>query len=246
MSLKKYKKLHDACWTGNLETVMCFVSKGANIHMDNERVLRSAVVRNHLKIVKYLVSECAANIHIYNDNPVRTACESGYLKMAKYLISKGADIHAIGGYALREASRNGHLKIVQYLVSQCSANIHADYEIAARVAALNYSFGIVRYLVSHGASVSTILRYLIKSELDYYHLEIVAYLLSWGATDIFTIPKFYLSYADIWARGQERRRIRTQKRIYFWWIRRCFDMSAPSGIRMCLSNLDRHEKMCAS
>jgi hypothetical protein len=52
-------------------------------------------------------------------------------------------------------------------------------------------------------------------------------------------------YKYIYLKHYKRRETRAASRIYFWWIRRCFDMSAPSGIRMCLASLARHEALVA-
>ena len=44
---------------------------------------------------------------------------------------------------------------------------------------------------------------------------------------------------------QEKKRIRAQKKLYFWWIQICYDMDHPSGcgIRMAQKNLDVFETM---
>ena len=130
------------------------------------------------------------------------------------MISQGADIHFKNELALTSATFYGHLKIVRYLISECFANINE-----------NNSFYLARAFNNR-------------------YLEVMAYLVSQGVDASYLI-RFHRQYAVIWARGQERARIRAQKRIYFWWIRECHQMSAPSGIRMCLASLVRYESICA-
>ena len=80
---------------------------------------------------------------------------------------------------------------------------------------------------------------------EYEHLDVVAYLVSQGSPMAY-LNEFQRRYVSVYMKHYQRREIRAASKIYFWWILRCFDMSAPSGIRMCLESLARHEAMCTS
>jgi ankyrin repeat protein len=60
------KELIDASKEGNLELVQFVISKGANIHDQDDYVLRLASSYGYLEIVKYLV-ENGADIHADNN-----------------------------------------------------------------------------------------------------------------------------------------------------------------------------------
>ena len=44
-------------------------------------------------------------------------------------------------------------------------------------------------------------------------------------------------------RMQEKKLAKAQKKIYFWWIQICYDLSRPCGQRMAQKNLDVFETM---
>ena len=54
-----------------------------------------------------------------------------------------------------------------------------------------------------------------------------------------------LAYISFCQKMKEKKRIRAQKKIYFWWIQICYDMEHHSGcgIRMARRNLDVFESM---
>ena len=54
-----------------------------------------------------------------------------------------------------------------------------------------------------------------------------------------------LAYFAFCERMQEKKRIRAQKKIYFWWIQICYDLTRPCGLRMANINLNSFkELMC--
>ena len=54
-----------------------------------------------------------------------------------------------------------------------------------------------------------------------------------------------LAYFTFCQKMQEKKRIRAQKKIYFWWIQICYDMNHPSGCgkRMAQKNVEEFESM---
>ena len=77
-------QLINAAEDGDLIAVKYLVSKGADIHAENDWASRLAAENEHLTVVKYLVSE-GANIHTWNDYALRYAAENGHLPVVKYL-----------------------------------------------------------------------------------------------------------------------------------------------------------------
>ena len=172
------------------------------------------------------------------------ACKEGNLQNVKLAISQGADIHAENDRAVRLASYNGHLAVVKYLVSQ-SADIHADNDGAVRWAMENGHLDVVQYLVSQGADIHANADDAVLWASECGYLDVVAYLVSQGAPIPPNISKFQCNYISIYLKHYKCREIRATSRIYFWWIRRCYEMSRGSGIRMCLASLAEYETLCA-
>ena len=160
-----------------------------------------------------------------------------------YLVSQGANVRFNGDGALRYASLNGHLEVVKYLVSQ-GANITANNNWAVRLASKRGHLEVVKYLVSQGVDIQVFIICGVKQASITGHLELVKYLVSQGAptTHISEKAHQYLSFCK---RMEEKKRIRVQKKIYFWWIQICYDMEHPSGCgqRMADRNLAVYQSM---
>ena len=75
-------------------------------------------------------------------------------------------------------------------------------------------------------------------------LEVVKYLVSQGAPTT-AISKKAHQYLSFCKRMEEKKLIRAQKKIYFWWIQICYDLEHPSGCgqRMAHRNLAVYESM---
>ena len=171
------------------------------------------------------------------------ACKSGDLEAVKYLVSQGVDVQTDNNLAVQCASENGHLEDVKYLVSQ-GADVTANGNYAVQFASENGHLEVVKYLVSQGADVTADNNYAVRWASIRGHLEVVKYLVSQGApiTDISKRDLHYLSFCK---RIKEKKLIRAQKKIYFWWIQICYDMEHPSGCgqRMAERNLALYQSM---
>jgi ankyrin repeat protein len=170
------------------------------------------------------------------------ACKSGDLEGVKYFVSQGADVRA-NNWAVRFASTRGHLEVVKYLVSQ-GVDVQGDNYYAVKCAANCGHLEVIKYLVSQGADVTAHNNWAVREASRNGHLEVVKYLVSQGAptTDISERALQYLSFCK---RMEENKRIRAQKKIYFWWIQICYDLEHPSGCgkRMADRNLALYESM---
>lgn len=100
----------------NIKGSILILSKGADIHVDDNRLLKWASQYGHLEVVKFLISQ-GVDIHVSGDFALRFASLNGHFKTVKYLVKHGANIHKYHDEALKWASTNGHIKIVSYLKS---------------------------------------------------------------------------------------------------------------------------------
>ena len=55
-----------------------------------------------------------------------------------------------------------------------------------------------------------------------------------------------IAYFNFCQKMKDRTRIRAQKKIYFWWIQICYDMSRKCGQRMAQYNLNSYEQLIRS
>jgi hypothetical protein len=96
--------------------------------------------------------------------------------------------------------------------------------------------------VSQGADVTADNNWPVRYASIRGHLEVVKYLVSQGAptTDISEKVLEYLSFCK---RMEEKKCIRAQKKIYFWWIQICYDIARPCGQRMADRNLVVYQSM---
>jgi hypothetical protein len=90
---------------------------------------------------------------------------------------------------------------------------------------------VVKYLVSLGADIRSEDDYAVRWASKYGHLEMVRYLVSQGA-DIYKITPDHQTYILFCQKMEEKKRLRAQKKIYFWWIEICYDPKTKVGQRM--------------
>ncbi|AKI78907.1 ankyrin repeat-containing protein [Acanthamoeba polyphaga mimivirus] len=91
-----------------------FASRGFDLRINNDYLLRLAAEMNSLKTAKYLVSK-GANCQAYNNAPLQKASINGHFEMVKFLVENGASVAAKKSYAIKKAKLYGHNNIVEYL-----------------------------------------------------------------------------------------------------------------------------------
>jgi len=130
-----------------VDNIPMLISEGANIHAENDYILRWTSEKGHLEVVKVLL-ENGIDIHTGSDYALRWTSRYGHYKIVKLLLKNGANVHADNDYALRRASENGHYKVVKLLLEN-GANVHAGYDYALQWASLNGHTKIVELLKTY-------------------------------------------------------------------------------------------------
>jgi hypothetical protein len=166
------------------------------------------------------------------------AIEKGDLEQIKKC---GANSLGSGNIPILTASRLGYLEILKYLVS-IGADVRSGNDFAFILAASNGHLEVVKYLVSLGADIHRHDNYAIISASSNGHLEVVKYLASLKA-DVSKITKKARKYIDFCKKMAEKRRHRAAKKIYFWWIPICYDITRECGQRMKLKNLETAKEL---
>jgi ankyrin repeat protein len=116
------KNFIEAAKKGDLPLVQSLLSKGANIHANNDLALIESFENRNIEVVKYLIEQ-GADIHIYDDYSLRWASEYGYLDIVQYSIENGANIHARDDDSLKSSSLNNQLEVVNYFLFDCKMKI---------------------------------------------------------------------------------------------------------------------------
>ena len=99
------------CKYGFLKIIKLLIDKGADIHANNDMVLRTAVGSGYLELVQLLLDN-GADIHAHNDNALQRAICDGNLKIIKLLLENGADVHRIDNDVLADAFDSNNSNII--------------------------------------------------------------------------------------------------------------------------------------
>jgi len=188
--------------------------------------------------------------HFYGvlDTILWNAASYGHISVVKYMVELGADSTTRNNYAFSNAALGNHIDVVRYIFSVteidyedihtavCNAARKGHTDMIKTLASL--TDGII-YLMVNGESIYTTAIYW-ASCTDRF--ETIKYLISMGQPTTFltTTQKLYILFCE---KMQEKKRVKAQKKIYFWWIQICYDLSHPSGCgqRMAQKNLDVFE-----
>ncbi len=215
--------LKDAVIRGYLEKVKYFIKDSLGFYpFEYYRLLTSAVSRNYLDIVEYLL-ERKSNLDLYDHkhDALIIAARHGYLEIFKYLISKGYLNQAAG--ALQAAIEDNRLSIVEYLMSEnlrsnlqridclslaamyghlalvkylITKNIDTRIDDALWRAAGGGHLAIVKYLIENGADVHTRDDSALIFAIDNGYLDVTKYLVERGA-DIHARDNYAIKCANI-------------------------------------------------
>lgn len=131
--------------------VKILLQNGANIHIRNDKILRTAARYNYLKILK-LALQYGADIHAKNEQALITTASKGYIESFLLLFEQGADIHINNEEPFREACENDHIEIVLLLL-QNDVDVHANDNQALKSACSYNNKHIAKLLIENGATI---------------------------------------------------------------------------------------------
>ena len=136
---------------GNSKALKTLIYQGADIHNNNDRPLRLAVLYGQHSSTETLLRN-GANVHVNHDELIVAAAEEGDAAMVRILLDFGADVHARKDEALTRAAQEGHYNVVATLLDN-GANIHAGDDLALRAAVLGNRIDTIKLLLDRGASI---------------------------------------------------------------------------------------------
>ena len=133
------RPLHIACAFSDSVDLVSYLIKvaGCDINakgFNGRTIFHKACEKNHLGVVKYLITKMKCNLEAgdrNSDRPLHIACAlSGSIDLVRYLINAaGCDINARGFEGrtiLHKACEKNHLGVVKYLVTVIKCSIEAE------------------------------------------------------------------------------------------------------------------------
>ena len=172
------------------------------------------------------------------------AALNGHLDIVKYAVSIGGNARDNDDWAVRWAAYNGHIEVVKYLVSiGADVSVYDNYSVC--LAAANGHLEVVRYLAEIGADIHAREDVAVRWADSNIQYEIVKFLVDNGAptAEISLNAKRYIEFRK---KMEKLRILRAQKKLYFWWIEICYDMTRECGKRMASRNLDAYNAIVSS
>ena len=136
----------------DVETVEFLLMEGADIHADDDFVIRQASMMGLDNIVQVLLDD-GANVEIaaHIGEPLTVASRCGHVEVVKLLLKAGAVVNKVDYHgqceALNYACEAGHVQVVELLL-KAGAKIQG---YALRQACFNGHIDVVRLLIKRGA-----------------------------------------------------------------------------------------------
>jgi ankyrin repeat protein len=169
------------------------------------------------------------------------AAKCGHLFFVKYFLNYGADPRFLEDSPVLYACENGHIEVVKFLVS-LGANVRMKDDTTLRRSAQNGHIEVVKYLCEAGADIHLYNNSAVTWASWNGHIEVVMYLYERGA-DISNITYDHEKCISFCEKMKQNIRHRAQKKIYFWWIPICYDITRNCGKRMMEKNLDKAKEL---
>jgi ankyrin repeat protein len=256
INIQNLRALVAACDNGHLSIVKYLHQNGADISLTGDYLLiYHASESGNISLVKYLFENGANRKQFTMNYSLRAASKKGYLDLVKYLFENGAKDDT--RKALLWSADNGHLSVVRYLYeTKISTNICMALIMASRSGHLE----VVKYLISVGAIIDNLA---VKIAMINGFLGIIEIFYNNGIDimnkeltdeDFFNVYddrayanfkrcKRYIAFCQ---KMEAKRRHRAQKKIYFWWIPICYDITRECGQRMKQKNWEATYKLLQS
>ena len=135
----------------NEKVILCFLKKGANIHVQNDQAFINASRLNNLSVVKLLLKQ-GVDVQTQDNEALIVASETGVSVVVKYLIENGANVNARDSQILINALRDISMPAVKYLIEE-GVNVNAQNGLAITLAIERGQLAILRQLVENGADM---------------------------------------------------------------------------------------------
>ena len=163
--------------------------------------------------------------------------DNEHYKIIKYLIEKyGCNYNCL----LKSACFGGNLELIKYLLENYGEK-RVSIPYTCQQATVCGWYKIVKYLVEKYGCSSHI--YATRIAIDNGHYEVVKYLVEKCKINLFHINTYshYLKYVSLCDRMQRKK---ASTRIYFWWVRACYNPNSLCGQRSMYKGYREYLSIC--
>lgn len=133
------------------EKIKLLLQSGADIHICEDYVLRTAVKYRNIKLIK-LALEYGADINIKRGKVLSDACFYGDLELVKLFLEANADPFINAEYPLIQAATNGHAEVIK-LILEKDVDIKPHDYYGIRIGVSRKYPDIVKLFLDHKASL---------------------------------------------------------------------------------------------
>ena len=164
-----YSLLQYACYKGSTEIVKLLVKAGADIELDDELALRTAIAHDHKEIIRLLNNPEMANESVRDamipkskedvmksiknmvpNEKLILGCQKDIPWVVQLAFDEGADIEALGEKNLSEACRKNQTELAKVLIKN-GADIHQKNDYCIMIAIINGNVELTKLLFEKGA-----------------------------------------------------------------------------------------------
>lgn len=138
---------------GDIETVDFLLSRGADVHYDDDYALKWAALYGHKDLVRHLVDDLGVDPQADGNAALWNASFYKHFDVVRLLIDRGVDVNAKDGIALTYACAHADREMVEFLLNH-GAKVNADDGAALAMAAGYDQVDIVNLLIERGADVN--------------------------------------------------------------------------------------------
>lgn len=135
----------------SVEMIKILIANGANIHVQHEKALRTAIEHCNLEIAEILI-DAGANIHSQDSLAFIIAVLRGNISIIELLLVNGADINARNGQIIVDASEYCTIEVLRFLIDN-GADISVQNDLALIRAVQKESIEKVELLLAKGADI---------------------------------------------------------------------------------------------
>lgn len=181
---------------GYLDIMSCLIKQGADIHFNNDCILKRSCSKGRLNMVKYLF-EITNFSQTTKNRSLNKAIYDNHISIVKFLVENGAYINSSQESFLFEVGRKGHTDIFKFLFEEQKYDINNNnLSLLMITCAKKGHFDMVKYLVEKGVDIHTHKDAAISYSSMHKHTQIVDYLIDKGA-DINKLNKVLRGHNDI-------------------------------------------------